>query len=149
MNIAGGAGEGFSGNNSIGDLDVLGNNTIVTGAGAATTIIQQTQPNDRVLEVNPFLDANFNFSISGVTITGGKETTAVGGGGIISGSIGNTMTVTDCVFSNNSATGAGTFGGGGISHSGGSLTITNTTFSNNSTSTSGGGIELHSGRSAD
>lgn len=145
LNIPGGAPEGFSGNNSIGDIDIRGNNTIIAGAGASTTIIQQTQPNDRVLEVNPDLLANFNFSISGVTITGGKETTAVGGGGIISGAIGNTMTVTNCVISNNSATGAGTFGGGGISHAGGSLTITGTTFSNNSTSGSGGGLGYTAG----
>lgn len=145
LNIAGGAGEGFSGNNSIGDLDVLGNNTIITGAGASSTIIQQTQPNDRVLEVNPFLAANFNFSISDVTITGGKETTAVGGGGIISGSIGNTMSVTNCVFSGNSATGVGTLGGGGILHTGGSLTISGTTFSGNSTTSSGGGLGYTAG----
>ena len=145
LNIAGGLGEGFSGNNSIGDLDVLGNNTIITGAGSATTIIQQTQPNDRVLEVNPFLDANFNFSISDVTITGGKETTAVGGGGIIGGSIGNTMSVANCVISGNSATGLGTLGGGGILYTGGSLTITGTTFASNSTSSSGGGLGYTAG----
>src|SRR6201991_4299161 len=145
LNIAGGAGEGFSGNNSIGDLDVLGNNTIITGAGAATTIIQQTQPNDRVLEVNPFLDANFNFTISDVTITGGKETTAVGGGGIIAGSIGNTTSITNCVFSGNSATGVGTLGGGGVLDTGGSLTISGTTFASNSTSTSGGGLSYTAG----
>lgn len=145
LNIPGGVSEGFSGNNSIGDLDVRGNNTVITGAGAATTIIQQTQLNDRVLEVNPDLLANFNFSISDVTITGGKETTAVGGGGIISGAIDNTMLVTNCVISGNSATGTGTFGGGGISHAGGSLTITGTTFSNNSTSGSGGGLGYTAG----
>src|SRR5215467_8961548 len=48
LNIPGGATEGFSGNNSIGDLDITANNTTITGAGAATTIIQQTAPNDRV-----------------------------------------------------------------------------------------------------
>lgn len=144
LNIPG-TGEGFAGNNSIGDLDIRGNNTIIVGAGAATTIIQQTQANDRVIEVNPDLLANFNFTISGVTVTGGKETTGVGGGGIISGSIGNSVTVTNCVISGNSATGAGTFGGGGISHEGGSLTITGTTFSNNSTTASGGGLGYSAG----
>src|SRR5262245_17599632 len=78
LNIPGGATEGFSGNNSIGDLDITANNTTITGAGAATTIIQQTAPNDRVLEVNPNLLASFNFSISGVTTTCGNETTADG-----------------------------------------------------------------------
>ena len=139
LNIPGGVVEGFSGNNLIGDLDITGNNTTISGAGAATTIIQQTQPNDRVIELNPNLDANFTTTISDVTISGGHETTGVGGGGIISGSIGNSLTVTNCVISGNSATGAGTLGGGGISHAGGSLTITGTTLSNNSTSASGGG----------
>ena len=145
LNIAGGATEGFSGNNSIGDLDIRGNNTTITGAGAASTIIQQTAPNDRVIEVNPNLLASFNFSISDVTITGGKETTGVGGGGIISGSINNTVSITNCIISGNSATGAGTFGGGGISHEGGSLTITGTTFSGNSTTSSGGGLGYTAG----
>ncbi len=145
LNIPGGAGEGFAGNNAIGDLDIRADDTIIAGAGASTTIIQQTQPNDRVIEVNPDLLADFDFSISGVTVTGGKETTAVGGGGIISGSINNTVSVTNCVLSGNSATGLGTLGGGGILHTGGSLTITGTTFSNNSTSTSGGGLGYTAG----
>ncbi len=144
LNIAG-TGEGFTGNNSIGDIDIRGNNTDIVGAGSASTIIQQTQPNDRVIEVNPDLLANFNFSISGVTITGGKETTAVGGGGIISGSVGNTVSVTNCVFTGNSATGVGTLGGGGLLHTGGNLTITDTTFSNNSTSSSGGALSYTAG----
>src|ERR1044071_7394267 len=76
-----GAGEGFSGNNAIGDLDIRGSNTSIVGAGAATTIIHQTTT-DRVIEVNPFLDAGFNFSISGVTLSGGSETAGVGGGAI-------------------------------------------------------------------
>ena len=145
LNIPGGATEGFSGNNLIGDLDITANNTTISGAGAATTIIQQTQPNDRVIEINPNLDANFTTTISDVTISGGHETTGVGGGGIISGSIDNSLTITNCVFSGNSATGAGTFGGGAISHSGGSLTITGTTFSNNSTSASGGAVGYSAG----
>jgi immunoglobulin I-set domain protein len=144
LNISG-AGEGFTGNNAIGDLDIRADNTIIAGAGAATTIIQQTTANDRVIEVNPDLFAGFDFAISGVTVSGGKETTAVGGGGIISGSINNTMSVTNCVISGNSATGVGTAGGGGILHTGGSLTITGTTFSGNSTSASGGGLGYTAG----
>jgi len=54
LTIAGGAVEGFSGDNSIGYFDVTGNNTNIVGAGAGSTIIQQTQPNDRVIEVNLF-----------------------------------------------------------------------------------------------
>ena len=145
LNIPGGASEGFSGNNAIGDVDITGNNTTISGAGAATTIIQQTQPNDRVIEINPFLASSLTTTISNVTISGGHETTGVGGGGIISGSINNSLTVTNCVFSGNSATGAGTLGGGAISHGGGSLTITGSTFSNNSTSASGGAVGYSAG----
>ena len=145
LSIAGGFGEGFSGNNSIGDLDITMTNTAIVGAGAATTIIQQTQPNDRVIEVNPFLDAGFVTSISGVTVTGGKETTAACGGGIVAGSIANSLTVTNSVVSGNSATGAGTFGGAGICFTGGSLTLDGTTFSGNSTSASGGGVVYSAG----
>jgi hypothetical protein len=140
-----GAGEGFSGNNSIGDVDIRGNNTSIIGAGSATTIIHQTTAGDRVVEVNPDLLANFVTSISGVTISGGTETTAVGGGGIISGSIGNSLTLSNCVISGNSATGLGTLGGGGVSHEGGNLTITNCTFSGNSTSGSGGAVGYTAG----
>jgi len=140
-----GAGEGFSGNNSIGDLDITGNNTSIVGAGAAVTIITQTTAGSRVIEVNPFIVANLTTSISGVTISGGTESTGVGGGGILSGSLNNVLTVSNSVISGNSATGAGTFGGGGICHTGGNLTITGTTFSGNSTSTSGGGISYSAG----
>ncbi|HKB65149.1 MAG TPA: hypothetical protein VKC61_04785 [Pyrinomonadaceae bacterium] len=145
LNIAGGALEGFSGDDSIGDLDVTATTTSISGAGAATTIIQQTKPDDRVIEVNPFLDADFSFSMSGVTISGGHETQSVGGGGIISGSINNSVTVTNCIFSGNSATGAGSLGGGGIAHTGGNLTVTGTTFNSNSSTSSGGAISYSAG----
>ncbi len=140
-----GAGEGFSGNNSVGDLDIAGNNTSIVGAGAASTIIRQTSSGDRVIEVNPFLDGSFTTSISDVTISGGTETTGVGGGGIISGSVDNSLTLTSCVISGNSATGLGTFGGGGVSHAGGNLTINGCTFSSNFTSGSGGGVGYSAG----
>ena len=145
LNIPGGATEGFNGDDSIGDLDITATNTVIIGAGAGTTIIQQTQPNDRVIEVNPFLDPNFSFSISSVTISGGKETTAVGGGGMIAGSIANSLSISNCVFSGNSASGVGTLGGGGLLVTGGSLTITGTTFSNNTTTSSGGGLGYTAG----
>jgi hypothetical protein len=145
LSIPGGFPEGFSGNNSIGDLDVTASGTTISGAGAATTIIRQSQPNDRVIEINPFLDAGFTFSVSDVTITNGHETTAVGGGGMIAGSQNNVTTITNCIFSGNSATGAGTFGGGGISYTGGDLNVSGTTFSGNSTSASGGGIGYSAG----
>lgn len=145
LTIDGGFVEGFNGDNSVGDLDITANNTAIMGAGAASTIIQQTRPNDRVIEVNPFLDAGLVTTISDVTITGGRETTGVGGGAIISGSIDNDLSITNCIISGNSATGVGTFGGGGISHLGGDLNISGTTFSGNSTSSSGGAVGYSAG----
>jgi hypothetical protein len=140
-----GVGEGFNGDDSIGDLDITATNTTIIGAGAASTIIHQTTAVDRVIEVNPFLDPGFVTSISNVTISGGSETTGVGGGGIISGAIGNTLTLTNCIISGNSATGAGTLGGGGVSHAGGNLSISGCSFTGNSTSSSGGGLGYSAG----
>jgi hypothetical protein len=137
-----GAGEGFSGNNSVGDLDVAQNNTSIVGAGAASTIIQQASgANDRVIEVNPNLDAAFNFSISGVTIKGGK--TPDGGGAIISGSFNNSTTVTNCVFDGNQAINPSSPGGAIWNIGGGNLTVSGSTFVNNSaTHSSGGAITM-------
>ena len=39
-------------NNATGDLDILANNTVIAGAGAASTTIQQTA-GDRVIDINP------------------------------------------------------------------------------------------------
>lgn len=64
--------------NTGGDLDVFGKNITITGAGAATTIIQQTVANQRVLQ----LLAGAGLDISGVTITGGTPTVGTSGGGI-------------------------------------------------------------------
>src|SRR6266446_2782908 len=135
LTIAGGALEGPSGDISIGALDVRASDVSIMGAGAATTIIQQTQPNDRVLEVNPNLDPSFVFSLSGVTIRGGRETTGVGGGGIISGSTGNQTTILNCRFTDNQASGAP---GGAILNGEGTLTVSGSTFDAN-TATGGAG----------
>jgi hypothetical protein len=140
-----GAGEFFAGNNAIGDLDITGNNTSIVGAGAAVTIITQTTAGSRVIEINPNIVANLTTSISGVTISGGTESAGIGGGGILSGALNNDLTITNSVISGNSATGAGTLGGGGICHTGGNLTITGSTFSNNSTSSRGGGASYSAG----
>jgi hypothetical protein len=131
---------GFCLDENSGDLNIAGNNTSIVGAGAATTIIRQTTPNDRVLCVDANLAGNFNFSISGVTITGGRETNGVGGGGMISGGFGDTTTVTDCVFRNNTATGAGSPVGGAIGNGAGTLNISGSTFTSNTASGSGGAI---------
>jgi CSLREA domain-containing protein len=154
LTINGTAEGGFCQSPGTGDLDISGNNTTITGAGSATTIIQQTQPNDRVLCVDQALAGNFTFNMSGVTITGGRETFAVGGGGMVSGAANNSTTVSACVFSNSQSSGGSGPGGGGINNLGGSLTVTNCTVGGtsapgasqlvvaqaNSCSVSGGGL---------
>jgi hypothetical protein len=131
---------GFCLDENSGDLNIAGNNTSIVGAGAATTIIRQTTPNDRVVCVDANLVGNFNFSISGVTITGGRETNGVGGGGIISGGFGDVTTVTDCIITGNSASGGGSPVGGGIGNGAGTLNVSGTTLSNNTSTASGAGI---------
>ena len=131
---------GFCLDENIGDLNIAGNNTSIVGAGAATTIIHQTTPNDRVMCVDANLVGNFNFSISGVTISGGHETNGVGGGGIISGGFGDVTNVTDCIISGNATSGGGSPVGGGIGNGAGTLNVSGTTISNNTSGASGAGI---------
>ncbi len=133
INGAGGCTKGGE-TNSIGDLEI-NKSTTISGAGSATTIIRQlgtgnaTFPGDRVVCLNVPFTIGLNYSFSGLTITGGRDTTAlaqaVGGGGLVGGAKDNTLSLTDVVVSNNQATGAGNFGGGGIQVTGGSVTITN------------------------
>ena len=114
-----------------GDLDISGDNTSIAGAVAATTIIQQTTHNDRVICVDQNLIGNFTFSISGVTITGGREPYGIGGGGMISGAPGDVTNVTNVTFSNNQANntlGDGSPVGGGLANGAGTLNISGSTF---------------------
>jgi predicted outer membrane repeat protein len=112
--------------NTIGDLELNANATI-NGAGAANTIIRQSGTNDRVLCLNEPLAADIHQTLSGLTITGGRDT-QFGGGGIVGGDLNNTLTLDSVVVSNNQTTGHNTpSGGGGIVYTGGSLTITNST----------------------
>jgi hypothetical protein len=140
LTIDGSAETGFCFDATAGDLDISGNNTTISGAGASTTIIQQTMPNDRVLCVDANLDGNFTFNISGVTITGGRETFGVGGGGMVSGAAGDVTTVQDCIITGNQASGGGSPVGGGIANAGGSLNVSGTTLSSNTSSGGGGGV---------
>ncbi len=130
LTIAGSTGgetNGLCGNPNVGDLDISGNHTIIVGAGAATTIIQQTT-SDRVICANPNVVDDFAFHVSGVHITGGRETTNVGGAGYVGGSFHSVTSFSDCIFSNNQMTANNGLGGGAIGSQGGDLTITNCLF---------------------
>jgi len=123
-----------------GDLDVNATGTTIVGAGAATTIIQQTVV-DRVMDINFASAANFTFSISGVTITSGQDASGLGGGGFLTGGSANSYTVTNCIFDSNAVNGTATnTPGGAVSLKvGGSLNVTGSTFTNNNAGTSRGG----------
>jgi uncharacterized repeat protein (TIGR01451 family) len=139
LNINGGSVNGCDGN-ATGDL--AANQTMsLVGAGAATTIIRQTgtgpgNDGDRVMCMCEAFTENLIYNFSGVTFSGGRDGTAagtgssIGGGGIIGGEKGNSLTLTNVVFTNNQVTvlGSGNIGGGGIQITGGDLIITNSTF---------------------
>ncbi|OLE55152.1 MAG: hypothetical protein AUG51_04660 [Acidobacteria bacterium 13_1_20CM_3_53_8] len=117
-----------------GDL-VVNPTTTITGAGQATTTIQQTLSNARVLCMNLPFGAN-TYTISGVTVTGGRDTGGVGGGGFVGGALGEVLNVTNVTFNDNRTSGTNTTsGGGGLNKFGGNLTITGCTFTNNTSST--------------
>ncbi|MQA73144.1 MAG: hypothetical protein GEU88_02130 [Solirubrobacterales bacterium] len=107
----------------------------LTGAGAATTTIEQTVAEERVIQSAEPL------RLSGLTVTGGD---ALAGGGGIS-HLGGDLSLTGVSVTGN--VDRGTAGGGGVrfspfAHLGGALTITHSTISGNATSgVSGGGLQ--------
>ena len=148
--------------NTIGDLE-SNNPTTFTGAGSATTIIRQlgngtgggTSNGDRVICLNvPITIGALTWSFSGLTITGGRESSGIGGAGLVGGAKDNVLNLTNVVISNNRDTATANYSGGGLSITGGSLNITNCTIGGtsapgvdrtnvnlaNSAGTSGGGV---------
>jgi CSLREA domain-containing protein len=131
LTINGNAEVGNCGNNAIGDLDVDPTVTIM-GNGSGSTIIQQTILGDRIFCLDQNVSGNRTYMLSGLTMTGGRETHSVGGGGVVSGAIGDSTTFTDCVISNSRADNSGTAGGtspvgGGFGQANGSLSLSGTT----------------------
>jgi hypothetical protein len=107
-----------------GDLDVLGDLTIV-GAGADKTFINAANI-DRVFEVNP----GAKLTLIGVTLRNG--TTAEDGGGIFNRGM---LTVVETQIETNAAR-----SGGGIYNAGGTLAINRSTLATNQASASGGAL---------
>ena len=91
--------------NATGDLDIRASGTIIAGAGAASTTIQQTTA-DRVIDINPTVAASFSAGISNLRITGGNASGTFGGGGIIYGDSngGGTLTLNGVTVDGNTAT---------------------------------------------
>ena len=123
---------------------VNGSNITLTGAGSASTVIDGNHAS-RVLDLDPSVVGGVTTSISGVTITNGRDGT-FGGAGIIAGSghsaTTDTLTVSNSVISNNQANFASPSTsnkpGGGISFQGGTLSLTNDVFSGNQSFSSAG-----------
>ncbi len=151
----------FGGNGSAsssGELQVgiqSGNNITITGAGASTTIIRQTDNIDRVIEADELVLGNQPLTITNVTLANGLcKVTGLdcqlnGGGAILAGGPGDNLTLTNVVFNNNQAnpTATDTFqeDGGALYFVGPDLVMTNCTFSNNVGSGAGGGAYLQEG----
>jgi large repetitive protein len=127
----------------------------IQGAGAAGTIINQTDVTNRVFDLDPTIHGNVNVTIDGVTVSGGHDAhDNFGGAGIISGSppggasgtngsAADSTTVSNSIVTNNHVTNTTSTShfGGGVQNIGGNLTITNSTVSSNSSGSSlGGGV---------
>src|SRR5688500_3633535 len=87
-----------------------GQNITITGNGATNTIIDMTsgltpgEVRDRIFLLNPTgLEDNVVLSVNGVKFQNGYVTSDRYGGSAIAagGGIGNSLTLTDCVFENN------------------------------------------------
>jgi hypothetical protein len=127
-----------------------GNNITISGAGAGSTIIQQTNGHDRVIEADELLNGNQPLAIQNVTIQNGTCTDSGldcdlggGGGAILAGGPGDPLTLTNVTLSHNSANSTTEgFSGGALYYSGTTLTITGSTISLNSVGGSGiaGGV---------
>ena len=122
-----------------------GNNISIVGAGANSTIIQQTVSGSRIIEADEELAGNMPLAISNLTLQNGNCTDSGldcldnGGGAILAGgATGDTLTLTNVNFNHNSATSAAGTMGGAVVYTGSSLTITGSTFSGNTASGTGG-----------
>lgn len=115
-----------------GDLDINENITI-TGAGAATTIINGGGI-DRAFDIDPY-DYSPTVTLQNLTITGGSVS-GPGGGAYVNSSGCPIVTLTNITITGNTA-GLG----GGVANDGcGSLTITSSTISSNNAISNGGGV---------
>lgn len=133
-----------------GDLDIRDNLTII-GAGSATTTIDATNLGDRVFDVfsggASTAPTVTTVSLQGLTITGGKTVKIADNlgdyGGALRTDFDTDVTITGCVFSNNSAPHAANnqvYGVGGAIANNAKLTIDDCQFTNNSASNAGGAI---------
>ena len=111
----------------------INEDTIVTGAGAATTIIDGNNT-DRVFETR----GTSTVTMSGLTIQNGNQSN---GGGIFVNNT-STLNLSDATLTGNNNSGSGNAGSGGAIHVHGTANLNRVLLSGN-TATSGGGIGFH------
>ena len=113
--------------------------SIVSSGTAANTVIRQTTAGAGVFNLDPNQVGDVAVTLQNLTITGG-DAGGFGGGGILAGSPGDVLNVTDCIVTGNRT--QSTDNGGGIGfEGGGTLNITGSTISNNTaTAADGGGL---------
>jgi hypothetical protein len=102
----------------------------ISGPGAGLVTVSGNSAN-RIFETNL---SSGTVTISGLTLTGGKDSTGLGGGAIHAGA-NNSLQITNCAISGNSSNA----GGGIFLGSGGSLNLSGSTFSGDG-ATNGGGV---------
>jgi hypothetical protein len=117
---------------SSGEL-LVANNVTIAGPGAANLAISANN-SSRVFTVGTSNTA----TISNLTITGGLASAGGVGAGIYVDHA--TLTLADCVLSNNNATGGSTAAGGGIYNDVSHLTVTDCAIDTNTAGGNGGGI---------
>jgi uncharacterized repeat protein (TIGR01451 family) len=130
-----------------------GTTITIAGAGASSTIIEQTDTNDRVFEQDAPFAGNVVVTISNLTIQttpGGACTTGLdcgfGGGGMLgTGNTGDNLTLTNVTFNSNTINQTAN-GGGLASGTNGDMTITSSIFSSNTaTGGAGGALDFNVG----
>ena len=135
-------------NLTLGELAVAPNggktNTIL-GAGAAGTIVNQTDGSNRVFNIDFNSVGSTLVTLSNLTVQGGHDgADTLGGAGILAGSViaipKDVLNLGSCVVQNNRCVTNNTQEpGGGIQMAGGDLNISACTFSNNTSGQSFGG----------
>ncbi len=134
-------------NLALGELGVAPNGAktnSILGAGALTTIVSQTDPSNRVFNIDFNSSGSTIVTLAGLTVQGGHDgADKLGGAGILAGSvtspIKDVITLSNCIVQNNRCTTNTTQQpGGGVQMAGGDLKIIGCTFSNNSSGQSFG-----------
>ncbi len=136
-NNRGSAGNGGGAIGSFGTLTVA-NSTFSNNTGGAAGAIFTSGVDSMTARVHTFFS-----SVTGSTFVSNSTPGGLAGGAIANG---NTLTVANCTFSNNSSKATALFHGGGAILNLAKLSVTTSTFANNTVPNAGGGAIFNAGR---